>query len=111
MTDDSSDYGSIKELGFVQKVIDKTLFCMKPRARLGVFFLVTILQEIVGLITETSTIWLMIKTGSAVEAYLLFGAKEFRLEYSFSLQFQHFVVGSFSMVESFLTSSPKLFYR
>ena len=71
------DYGSIKSLGFVEKVISKTFFCMKPRARIGVFFLLTLLQEVVGLISGISTIWLMMKTGFAVEGSLLLLVQEF----------------------------------
>ena len=77
-----SDYGSIKSLGFVEKVISKTFFCMKPRARIGVFFLLTIIQEVVGLISGISTIWLMIRTGFTVEGALLLLVQEFDLNIS-----------------------------
>ena len=71
-----SYYGSIKSLGFVQKVINKTFFCMKPRARIGVFFLLTMIQEVVGLISGISTIWMMMRTGFAVEGSLLLLVQE-----------------------------------
>ena len=67
----SGDLGKIKDLGFQQKTIDKLLFCMKEDSRLGVFFLVTTIQEIVGLVSEASTIVMMIKTGFYVEGLLL----------------------------------------
>ena len=73
------DYGSIKSLGFVEKVISKTFFCMKPRARIGVFFFLEMIQEVVGLISGISTIWLMMKTGFAVEGSFLLLVQEFDL--------------------------------
>ena len=73
------DYGSIKSLGFVEKVISKTFFCMKPRARIGVFFLLMMIQEVVGLISGISTIWLMIRTGFAVEGSALLVVQEYDL--------------------------------
>ena len=74
-----SDYGSIKSLGFVEKVISKTFFCMKPRARIGVFFLLTIIQEVVGLISGISTIWLLMRTGFLFEGSVLLLVQEFYL--------------------------------
>ena len=47
------------------------LFCMKEDSRLSVFFLVTTTQEIVGLLSEASTIVMMIKTGFSGEGLLL----------------------------------------
>ena len=73
------DYGSIKSLGLVEKAISKTFFLMKPRARIGVFFLLTMLQEVVGLISGISTIWLMIRTGFAVEGSALLVVQEYDL--------------------------------
>ena len=63
--------GKIKNLGLLQKTIHKMLFCMKEDSRLGVFFLVTSTQEIVGVLSEASTIVLMIKTGFSIEGLLL----------------------------------------
>ena len=63
--------GKIKNLGLLQKTIHKMLFCMKEDSRLGVFFLVTTTQEIVGVLSEASTIFMMIKTGFSVEGLLL----------------------------------------
>ena len=73
------EYGSIKTLGFTEKVINKTFFCMEPRARIGVFFLLTMIQEMTGLISMISTIWLMMGTGFAVEGSLLLLVQEFDL--------------------------------
>ena len=73
------DYGNIKTLGFTEKVINKTFFCMEPRARIGVFFLLTMIQEMTGLISMMSTIWLMMGTGFAVEGSLLLLVQEFDL--------------------------------
>ena len=74
-----SDYGSIKSLGFVEKVISRTFLCMKPRARMGVFFLLTIILEVVGLTSGISTIWLLMKTGFLFEGSLLLLVQEFYL--------------------------------
>ena len=63
--------GKIKNLGLLQKTIHKMLFCMKEDSRLGVFFLVTTTQEMVGVLSEASTIFMMIKTGFSVEGLLL----------------------------------------
>ena len=71
------DYGSIKTLGMVEKVISKTFFCMEPRTRLEVFFLLEIIQEMAGMISMFSTIWLMMRTGFAVEGSVLFLVQEF----------------------------------
>ena len=73
----AKDYGSIKTLGFEEKVISKTFFCMEPRTRLEAFFLLEIIQEVIGLISVFSTIWLMMATGFAVEGFLLFLVEEF----------------------------------
>ena len=78
-TEGDRDYGSIKSLGFVEKVISKTFFCMKPRARIGIFFFLEMIQELVGLISGISTIWLMMKTGFAVEGSFLLLVQEFDL--------------------------------
>ena len=72
-----SDYGSIKSLGFVEKVISRTFLCMKPRARIGVFFLLTIILEVVGLTSGISAIWLLMKTGFFFEGSLLLLVQEF----------------------------------
>ena len=74
-----SDYGSIKSLGFVEKVISRTFLCMKPRARMAVFFLMTIILEVVGLTSGISTIWLLMKTGFFFEGSLLLLVQEFYL--------------------------------
>ena len=50
---------------------------MEHRARIGVFFLLTMIQEMTGLISMISTIWLMMGTGFAVEGSLLFLVQEF----------------------------------
>ena len=52
---------------------------MKPRARIGVFFLLMMIQEVVGLISGISTIWLMIRTGFAVEGSALLVVQEYDL--------------------------------
>ena len=72
-----SDYGSIKSLGFIEKVISKTFRCMKPRARIGVYFLLTIILEVVGLTSGISTIWLLMKTGFFFEGSALLLVQEF----------------------------------
>ena len=44
---------------------------MKEDSRLGVFFMITTIQEIVGLVSEATTIVMLIKTGFSVEGLIL----------------------------------------
>ena len=57
-------------LGFLHLVIDKMFFCMKPNSRLGVFFLISVFIETMDILSSTFNIWLMMKTGFAVEGSL-----------------------------------------
>ena len=63
-------HGSIKDMGLQHKIIDKMFFCMKPNSRLGVFFLISVFIETMDILSSTFNIWLMMKTGFAVEGSL-----------------------------------------
>ena len=67
----STGLGEIEDLGFLYKIVNWIFFCLDSDTRLGVFLLVSAMMEMVGLLSETSNIWLMMKTGFAVQAVLL----------------------------------------
>ena len=85
--------GKIKNLGLLQKTIHKMLFCMKEDSRLGVFFLVTTTQEMVGVLSEASTIFMMIKTGFSVEGLLLL-----LLKVVLNCEFLFFIISNLPLV-------------
>ena len=66
-----NELGKIEDLGFLYKIVNWIFFCLDSDTRLGVFLLVSAMMEMVGLLSETSNIWLMMKTGFAVQAVLL----------------------------------------
>ena len=64
-----NELGKVEDLGFLYKIVKWIFFCLNSDTRLGV--LVSAMMEMVGLLSETSNIWLMMNTGFAVQAVLL----------------------------------------
>ena len=67
----SVSYGYIKEMGLLQKIVDKMLFCMTRNSRIGVFFLIEVTIHVIGLGSLMSTIMMLIKIGFPLQAVIL----------------------------------------
>ena len=64
-------HGSIKDLGLLQKIIDKIFFCTDRNSRIGIYFSVEVTTEVLGLVVLVSTIMLLIKIGFALQGVIL----------------------------------------
>ena len=63
--------GSIKEMGLLQKIIDKIFFCMGRNSRIGLFLSIEVTITVIGLVSLLSTVIVLIKIGQAVILLLL----------------------------------------
>ena len=66
-----SSHGSIKEMGFQHKIIDKIFFCMNRNSRIGLFFSIEAALQVTGLVSLVSTVMLLIKIGFPLQAVML----------------------------------------
>ena len=64
-------YGSIKDMGLLQKIIDKIFFCMSRNSRIGLFLSIGVVTELIGLLSLILTIMLLLLTGFPLHAVLL----------------------------------------
>ena len=67
----SVSYGYIKEMGLLQKIVDKMLFCMGRNSRIGVFLSIAVTAEVAALGSLMSTIMMLIKIGFPLQAVIL----------------------------------------
>ena len=67
----SVSYGYIKEMGLLQKIVDKMLFCMGRNSRIGVFLSIEVAIHVIGLGSLMSTIMMLIKIGFPLQAVIL----------------------------------------
>ena len=76
MKESGKDEGEANyDLGLFFKILKKLLFCMGANAKIGVFLLISLLTEIVGLISDLSMIWLLLSTGFPYQALQLILSK------------------------------------
>ena len=66
-----SSIGSIKEMGLLQKIVDKMLFCMGKNSKIGVFLSIAVTAEVAALGSLMSTIMMLIKIGFPLQAVIL----------------------------------------
>ena len=64
-------FGSIKDMGLKQKIINGICFFMKRNSRIGVFLTIEVLTELIGLVTLVSAIVMLIKIGFPLQAVIL----------------------------------------
>ena len=67
----SVSYGYIKEMGLLQKIVDKMLFCMGRNSRIGVFLSITVTAEVIAILSLVSTIMLLFWAGFHLQAGIL----------------------------------------
>ena len=67
----SVSYGYIKEMGLLQKIVDKMLFCMGRNSRIGVFLSIAVTAEVVAILSLVSTIMLLFWAGFHLQAGIL----------------------------------------
>ena len=58
-------------MGLLQKIVDKTFFCMARNSRIGVFLSIAVTAEVAALVSLMSTIMLLIKIGFPLQAVML----------------------------------------
>ena len=63
--------GSIKEMGLLQKIIDKMFFCMGRNSRIGLFLSIEVTITVIGLVSLLSTVVMLIKIGFPLQAVIL----------------------------------------
>ena len=68
----SVSYGYIKDMGLLQKIVDKIFFCMSRNSRIGIFLSIELIAEVLGLGSLVSTIMLLIKIGFPLQGVILF---------------------------------------
>ena len=66
-----SSFGSIKDMGLKQKIINGICFFMKRNSRIGVFLSIEVMTELIGLVTQVSAIVMLIKIGFPLQAVIL----------------------------------------
>ena len=66
-----SSFGSIKDMGLKQKIINGICFFMKRNSRIGVFLTIEVITELIGLVTLVSAIVMLIKIGFPLQAVIL----------------------------------------
>ena len=67
----SGSHGSIKEMGLLQKIVDKIFFCMGRNSRIGVFLSIEVAIHVIGLGSLMSTIMMLIKIGFPLQGVIL----------------------------------------
>ena len=58
-------------MGLKHKILDKILFFMNRKARIGVFLSIEVITEVVGLVSLASTVMLLIKIGFPLQGVIL----------------------------------------
>ena len=74
-SEENSEENVNYDLGLFFKILKKMLFCMKEDTKIAVFFFISCLTGIVGLISDFSMIWLLLNTGFPYQALQLFLSK------------------------------------